>query len=346
MKQGLEIPTDAAKRNRLVGDNWIEPISYKTFSNLLTLGKHNKYLERLIARNGKNDILRKTLIVIDEAHKLYGGDLKAAERPDMKVMEKLLQKSYLKSGKDSARLLLMTATPFTNSPMELFKLINLCKSDEAEQIPTDISKFKAAYMGPDNFFTQNGVKKIADKLSGYISYLNREQDPAQFAQPIMIDVPVILTHIEDNALRTYYLENDNKSEKQQQAEDTKIEENKKEILKHQVELKELKVALRENKKTFKNTLKKRLTRCKPIKVKAERYKCMADITEEVEGEERYEENKIKEDIIELTGLIAQQEEETKTLINNIKVYKKKVVEMKEGLLQEVMLNERCKSIKI
>jgi hypothetical protein len=344
-KEGLVIPTDTAKRNRLIGSNWIEPISYKTFSNLLTLGKHNKYLERLIARNGKSDILRKTLIIIDEAHKLYGGDLKAAERPDMKVMEKLLQKSYLKSGKDSARVLLMTATPFTNSPMELFKLINLCKSNEEEYIPTDINTFKTAYMGSDNFFTQAGVQKIADKLSGYISYLNREQDPTQFAQPIMIDVPVILSHIEDDALRTYYLANDNKSEKQQQAEDPAIEATKQQIRAYQAELKELKAALRANKKTFKEVLKTRVAQCKPIKEKAERRQCVGELEAEVEAEELAEETKIREDIGALVDLIAETEAENRTLINAIKGYKKKMVELKDGLLQEVMLNERCKNIK-
>ena len=32
----------------------------------------------LKARNGSEDVLNKTLIIIDEAHKLYGGDLKGA----------------------------------------------------------------------------------------------------------------------------------------------------------------------------------------------------------------------------------------------------------------------------
>ena len=50
-------------------------MSYKQFSNLL-VGK-NKIYDILKTRNGSEDILRKTLIIIDEAHKLYGGDLKA-----------------------------------------------------------------------------------------------------------------------------------------------------------------------------------------------------------------------------------------------------------------------------
>ena len=43
-------------------------------------------------RNGENDILKKTLIIIDEAHKLYGGDLKAVERPNTDIMEKLIMR--------------------------------------------------------------------------------------------------------------------------------------------------------------------------------------------------------------------------------------------------------------
>ena len=61
-------------------------MSYKQFSNLLA-GKNQIY-DILVERNGKNDVLKKTLIIIDEAHKLYGGDLKAAERPNVEIMEK------------------------------------------------------------------------------------------------------------------------------------------------------------------------------------------------------------------------------------------------------------------
>ena len=53
----------------------------------------NKIYDILLERNGKTDILKKTLIIIDEAHKLYGGDLKASERPNMEIMEKLINNS-------------------------------------------------------------------------------------------------------------------------------------------------------------------------------------------------------------------------------------------------------------
>ena len=156
-------------------------------------------------RNGTTDLLKKTLIIIDEAHKLYGGDLKHTERPDTDVMEKLIMNSYKKSGDDSCKLLIMTATPFTNSPLELFKLMNLFMTNESEKITTDKDEFKKEYMTSENILSQNGAKNLANKLSGYISYLNREKDPTQFAQPIMINVPVLMSFVDDNLRDAIFL---------------------------------------------------------------------------------------------------------------------------------------------
>jgi hypothetical protein len=220
----------------------------------------------------------------------------------------------------------------------------LCKSDETEKIPVDISAFKKAYMGSDNYLTSAGVKKLADKLSGYISYLNREQDPTQFAQPIMIDVPVIMSHIEDEALRTYFLKNRNKSEKEQIADmgdDNKVKEK---ILKYQENIKALKQHRRNNKATYKNVLKERQSVCKTIKNKEERYKCMQDIKDEVDAEEEDAAQKIEETIDQAQEKLEQIEEEEKANKKNVKELRKKMTGVKESLLQEVMLTERCKGI--
>ena len=48
---------------KLLSELWLEPMSYKQFSNLL-LGK-NKIYDILKNRNGTEDILKKTLIIID-----------------------------------------------------------------------------------------------------------------------------------------------------------------------------------------------------------------------------------------------------------------------------------------
>ena len=206
IKKGLIVPENLTERKRLLSKSWLDPMSYKQFSNLLA-GKNAIY-DILLERNGAQDILHKTLIIIDEAHKLYGGDLKPTERPNMEIMEKLISNSYKVSGANSCKLMIMTATPFTNSPLELFALTNLFMTHESEKITTNKEEFKRQYMTSNNILSETGVKVLANKLSGYISYLNREKDPTQFAQPIMINVPILMSHVENDDLRdAVYLNN-------------------------------------------------------------------------------------------------------------------------------------------
>ena len=192
-EDGLVIPSEQPKRMRLLSNSWrIRPMSYKQFSNLVS--KKNNYYERLVKINGEHDPLRKTLIVIDEAHKLYGGgDLSSIERPDMDMLHKSLMHSYAVSGLDSVKLLLMTATPITTDPMEMVKLINLCKPIE-KQMPIHFDDFTKEYLNPETIrFTPSGLKKYLDNIAGIVSYLNREKDARQFAQPIIhnIQTPVV-----------------------------------------------------------------------------------------------------------------------------------------------------------
>jgi len=199
INKGLLLPENLSDRKRHLSKSWLEPMSYKQFSNLLA-GKNAIY-DILLERNGSRDLLHKTLIIIDEAHKLYGGDLKASERPNMEIMENLISNSYKVSGADSCKLMIMTATPFTNSPLELFALTNLFMTNESEKITTNKEEFKKQYMTSQNILSETGLKVLANKLSGYISYLNREKDPTQFAQPIMINVPILMSHVENEDLR-------------------------------------------------------------------------------------------------------------------------------------------------
>ena len=181
-QQGLSMPEVQAKRMRLLSKNWsIRPMSYKQFSNLVS--KENNFYKALVKINGPADPLRKTLLVIDEAHKLYGGgDLSSLERPDMKALHAALMNSYAISGPDSVRLLLMTATPITENPMELIKLMNLCKLPD-QQMPTDFPLFSQEFLDEEGGFTAEGRRKYLDAIAGHISYLNREKDARQFSQP-------------------------------------------------------------------------------------------------------------------------------------------------------------------
>lgn len=228
VNNGLVIPDDNKKRIRLVSKAWrIRPMSYKQFSNLVS--KQNAFYKTLVKINGDVDPLRKTLLIIDEAHKLYGGgDLSTIERPDMTALHQSLMNSYQISGADSVKLLLMTATPVTQDPMELIKLMNLCKLP-SEQMPTEFTEFSEKYLDDEGNFTKKGEEQYLEDIAGHISYLNREKDARQFAQPIIqhIDIPITdnIEEIEkfDKKEVRRYMESDITELKK------KIEENNKEL---------------------------------------------------------------------------------------------------------------------
>ena len=172
-----------------VPENWIEPISYKTFSNMLL--KKNKTYANMVQRNGSIDPLRKTLIIIDEAHKLYAPSTPASEKPNSKIMESMIQKSYELSGDDSVRILAMTATPFTEKGFEMIQLMNLLRKDK---LPTTFEDFSSTYLADDGNFTKEGRLSFMDAIAGYVSYLNRSTDARNFAYPILENVLVPMTN--------------------------------------------------------------------------------------------------------------------------------------------------------
>lgn len=178
---GTPIPVSRKERLRLLGKAWsIPPISYRQFSNLVE-GK-NELFKKLAKINGDADPLRKTLIIIDEAHKLYGGDdMSETERPNLEAFHQSLMNSYSVSGRESARVMLMTATPYTSDPMEFFKLVNLIR-EPSDQLPVEFDSFSELYLDEAGRFTDSGRKTLLDQLAGQISYLNRQNDIRQFAQ--------------------------------------------------------------------------------------------------------------------------------------------------------------------
>lgn len=179
---------DALKKPQdYISDRWMLPITYKQFSNLL-LGK-NKLYEEMVARNGKEDPLKKTLLIIDEAHKLLSKDLKPQEKPDFSVLKKFILDSYEKSKKDSVRVMLMTATPYSEHPSQLIKLLNLLRTPD-NQLVEDFDIFKVHYLDEQGRFKY--PIEFLNQISGYISYLNRSADARQFSQPQVsyIEVPI------------------------------------------------------------------------------------------------------------------------------------------------------------
>lgn len=205
----LKIPADQKGRMKLVSKAWrIRPMSYKQFSNLVS--KQNAFYNTLVKLNGQEDPLRKTLLIIDEAHKLYSGDLSTIEQPDMQKFHSALMNSYLTSGKNSVKLLLMTATPITRDPMGLIQLLNLCKKPD-DQFPTSFDAFSEEYLDQEGKFSEQGQHKYLNNIAGHISYLNREKDARQFSQPqiqkvavpIIDDIKMVQT-FDKKAVRQYF----------------------------------------------------------------------------------------------------------------------------------------------
>jgi Type III restriction enzyme, res subunit len=180
-----ELPKTLSEQKRWLSRAWLPPISYRTFQNALQ-GK-NELGRMLKAKHA--DPLHKTFLVMDEIHKLQDGDLSAAESADFSVIQQFLQDSYAQSGADSVRPLFMTATPITDTPNELFTILNaLIPSASKRLMPFD--EFRKKYTDEHGFISAEGRLYFQEKAKGLISYLNRELDPTTFAQPVFHTVRV------------------------------------------------------------------------------------------------------------------------------------------------------------
>ena len=209
-------------------DNWIGgPLSYARFTNLVNglsrkqglksghlkqeKGLFDQTLMKRIdgfdalnnqLRERERDGLYKTLLIIDEAQKLYSGELTGADLPDMDVLENMIQNSYALKEKDpsypSVKVVLMTATPISTDPFELFKLLNLLRP-ERDALPVDDADFKKPAHG---FQDTTGINNahLMQKLEGYISYLDLSEQKTNFATKIIHDVRVPMTGKADPVL--------------------------------------------------------------------------------------------------------------------------------------------------
>ena len=155
------------------------------------------FYNKIVEKNGITDPLKKTLVIIDEAHKLYSDNISSSEKPRVEILEEMIQNSYYTSGNDSVRVLLMTATPYTSDGMEMIKLINLLKP-KIDHFPTDFSKFAKKYLNNQGYFSDKGLLNYQNSVSGYVSYINRSQDARNFAYPILENIHVKMTEFFDN----------------------------------------------------------------------------------------------------------------------------------------------------
>jgi len=191
IEQGKYTEADLKKNGRkLLSPNWWDPLSYKQLGNVLQ-NKNKTLYNKLTEINGKTDPLKKTLLVFDEAHNLFSPDIKLQERPNVSAIIKAIDHSYKVSGKDSARVLLLTATPILNNPMSLLSLMNLIM-EKHERFEINIDDFMAEFplFSEKPKEKEDAEKDFIERITGKISYLNREKDGRQFARPILKDILV------------------------------------------------------------------------------------------------------------------------------------------------------------
>lgn len=163
--------------------NHLMTVSYKQFSNI---GKfkgelYKKLMNKAHKLNPKtNDPLYKTIVVIDEVHKLYTKDLKPQEMHDISKIENMIYKSYSNSGNEHCKIVLMSATPITENPLELIHLFNLIIENPKDRF--DVNSFTNKYLDGSGKFTKETKNKFSEKIKNLVSYIDMSKDPRKFAQ--------------------------------------------------------------------------------------------------------------------------------------------------------------------
>jgi hypothetical protein len=199
-----------------------EIMSYDTLARVIsgTGTQADRETYNIFTDNPNNDFGYKTLFIIDEAHNLnsealtvdereflsetvypevtlsgkkyrrkedvYGDLIDTGELRGRDLIAAMLRRSYEVSGKDSAKTLLLTATP-----TKLFWLMNLLIPKTSDLLSL---KFSDYY---DPFTMQlkdESVVKFAKAVQGKISYLNLTNDPSKFSRKLFSKVHRIPIH--------------------------------------------------------------------------------------------------------------------------------------------------------
>jgi hypothetical protein len=110
------------------------------------------------------------LLVIDDAH------LFVRNPGAYNALIDLVDKSHRTSGAKGVKLLLLTGDRFEERPMDLIKLINLCKPREA-RLPSTEDKFADKYLdATKTVFTEKGKAEYRYDVSGYVSRFDARWD--------------------------------------------------------------------------------------------------------------------------------------------------------------------------
>jgi len=211
------------RRNIINKNLWSEPLTYTQLGNLCNrintkslgdtpIDKDIKYDYRHDndpegKQAAKKDPLYKTLIIIDEAHYIFKEDPDDKVTMNRTALEKALYKSHEISGPNSAKVMLLTATPMVTHPIEFIHLMNLLRPRE-DRIDISDSQFLDMIdidiredTSNDESVHSTMLNFIGQHFSGYVSYLDRSKDPSQFAQIKKEYVDVEMTKLQESLVK-------------------------------------------------------------------------------------------------------------------------------------------------
>lgn len=182
-----KMPKEYEQKKRLYNKmtkNNLVTMSYEQFDNVVN---GNNEIGRELKKRG-GDILKNTLLIIDEAHDLMLEPFFKNEKEN--EIERAIYKSYKESGKDSVKILIMTATPL-DFTMRFFRMMNLIIPSEKDRVDLDGERFYKEYF-KNNYteLSEYGEERIRDIIGPLISYLNLATDRTTFAQPNIKKIPV------------------------------------------------------------------------------------------------------------------------------------------------------------
>lgn len=127
-----------------LGMEWTN-LSYQQLTNALSqrneLGRRWYDQARMSTLEAAPDVLRKTLIFVDEPQKIFTGELSRSEMPQVDVLHKALQHSYATSGELRGRIVWLTATPMLESPLPFMAMINMCHQHDVYPMMRTVDPF-------------------------------------------------------------------------------------------------------------------------------------------------------------------------------------------------------------
>lgn len=197
--------------------------------------------------------------------------------------------------------------------MDFIKLINLLKHDAP--LPETFEEIKESYLNEDG--TIKTPRYVIERLSGYISYLNREQDIRQFAIPEIhtVNVPMSLSNVGK------VFDDVKKYEDAYEAANMVVEKNKE--------------AIRRGKEKLKLESKVLKDKCRALRVKGEKAKCLEGLDDKVAEFKKYLFDDAKE-------LVTKNEAIKIKLKGDIRDLKSAIKNANESdMSQEKALKERC-----